>query len=55
MSFSKERQVLVQELAVQMKMQKDGTCPIEWMFLSLLDSHKKTGRTERHNRLFCIL
>jgi hypothetical protein len=41
MSFSKERQVLVQELAVQMKMQKDGTCPIEWMFLPLLDSHKK--------------
>jgi len=27
MSFPKEQQVLAQELAVQMKMQKDGACP----------------------------
>jgi len=27
MSFSKEQQVLAQELAVQMQAQKDGTCP----------------------------
>ena len=38
------KHVLAQELAVQMKLQKDGTCPIEWMFLSLLDSHKKPDR-----------
>ena len=25
------------------------------MILALLDSHKKTGQTERHNRLFCTL
>jgi hypothetical protein len=30
MSFNKERQVFAQELAVQMNVQKDGTCPIEW-------------------------
>jgi len=51
MRFSKEQQMLAQELAVQMKVQKDGTCPIEWMFLSLLDSHEKTGHAERYNRL----
>ena len=55
MSFSKERQVLVQELAIQMKVQKDGTCPIKRMFVSLLDSHKKTGQAARHNRLICML
>jgi hypothetical protein len=55
MNFSIEQHVLAQELAVQMKVQKDGTCPIEWMFLSRLDSHKKTGQTGRHNRLICIL
>ncbi len=51
MRFSKEQQMLAQELAVQMKVQKDGTCPIKWMFLALLDSHKKTGHAERYNRL----
>ena len=45
MNFSKEQHVLAQELAIQMKVQKDGNCPIEWVFLSLLDSHKKTGQT----------
>ena len=55
MYFSKEQHVLAQELAVQMKVQKDSTCPIKWMILALLDSHKKTGQTYRHNRLFFIL
>jgi hypothetical protein len=46
MTFSKEQHVLAQELAVQMKVQKDGTRPIEWMFLSLLDrtATKKPAR-----------
>ncbi len=51
MSFSKEQQVVAQELAVQMKMQKYGACPIEWRFLSLLDSHEKTSQAERYSRL----
>jgi len=54
MSFSEERQVFMQELAIQMKVQKDGTCPNKRMFVSLLDSHKKTGQAARHNRLICI-
>jgi hypothetical protein len=44
-SFSKAQQILAQELAFQVKVQKDGTCPIEWMFLSLLDSHKKNSNS----------
>ena len=54
MSFSEERQVFMQELAIQMKVQKDGACPNKRMFVSLLDSHKKTGQAVRHNRLICI-
>ena len=55
MSFSEERQVFMQELAIQMKVQKDGTCPNKRMFVSLLDSRKKTGLTVRHNRLILLL
>ncbi len=51
-SFSKAQQILAQELAFQVKVQKDGTCPIEWMFLSLLDSHKKNSQEGFFNRLF---
>jgi len=43
--------VLAQELAVQRKVQKDGPCPIEWMYLSQLGRNEKVGQAERYYRL----
>jgi hypothetical protein len=53
-NYSEQRWVLAQELANTDEVQDYRCCPINGPFLALLDSHKKTGQTERHNRLFCI-
>ena len=54
-NYSEQRWVLAQELANTSEVQNYRCRPINGPFLALLDSHKKTGQTEHHNRLICIL
>ena len=42
MSFPKEQQVLAQELAVQMNMQKDGVCPYRMDIFIPIGQPRKT-------------
>lgn len=53
-NFSEPCQSLGTDAVYTGKARNDCTCPIKWILLPLLDSHKKTGQAARHNRLICI-